>query len=154
MEPEDVGRMMAHREYRLQGAESLAAQANGILRSMVSCPELQSPEAPEGIRCYAGRSQFWIAWNGEMTPCGMLDGPKAAPLTEGFQAAWERLRGETAKIRLCSDCLTCQDRDTCFNCAAVLYTENGSFADRPEYMCRLNRAYREEILSLAKTLEK
>lgn len=147
--PEEAGRLIAQREYRLQGAESLGARANYIVKSMLR-PETQTPEAPEGacIRCYAGRSQFWIAWNGEMTPCGMLDVPKAAPLSQGFQASWEQIKGDTAKIRLCPDCITCREQDTCFNCAAVVRTETGSFEDRPEYMCRLNHAYREEILAL------
>ena len=149
--PEDVGRMIAQREYRLQGAEKLTARANSILKSMQLHPERQVSEIPEGesIRCYAGRSQFWIAWNGEMTPCGMLDVPKAAPLSEGFQSSWERIKQETAKIRLCPDCVTCKERDTCFNCAAVVRTETGSFEGRPDYMCRLNHAYREEVVLLS-----
>lgn len=151
MAPEDVGRMIARREYRLRGAESLDTLANGILRSVELCRERQCCPTPEGegIRCFAGRSQFWIAWNGDMTPCGMLDAPKATPLSEGFLTSWEKLKQDTAKVRLCADCMTCQERDTCFNCAAVVRTETGSYEGRPDYMCRLNRAYREEVLSLA-----
>lgn len=152
---EDVGRMIAQREYRLQGAESLTVRANCILESMQLPTENQSAEIPEGesIRCYAGRSQFWIAWNGEMTPCGMLDVPKATPLSEGFPTSWNKLKEDTAKIRLCSDCITCKERDTCFNCAAVMRTETDSFEGRPEYMCRLNHAYRKEVILLAENSE-
>ena len=148
---EDVGRMIAQRECRLQGVESLTVRANSILKSVLSCPERQNSgiSEGEGISCFAGRSQFWVAWNGEMTPCGMLDVPKTAPLSEGFQASWEKIKQETARIRLCSDCISCKERDTCFNCAAVMCTETGSFEGRPDYMCRLNHAYREEIILLA-----
>ena len=148
---EDVGRMIAQREYRRQGSENLTVKANSILKTMLSCHEMQNPGCPEGegIRCFAGRSQFWVAWNGEMTPCGMLDVPKAAPLSEGFLASWEKIKQDTAKIRLCSDCITCKERDTCFNCAAVMRTETGSFDGRPDYMCRLNHAYRDEVILLA-----
>ena len=143
--------MIAQREYRVQGAEKLAGRASCIEKSMQLLPESQSPgiSEGEGIRCYAGRSQFWIAWNGEMTPCGMLDVPKTAPLSEGFQSSWERIKQETAKIRLCPDCITCKERDTCFNCAAVVRTETGSYEGRPDYMCRLNHAYREEVVLLS-----
>lgn len=154
--PEDVGRMIAQREYRLQGAQSLAVRANGILKSMPTCHEGQDTGFLEGdgIQCFAGKSQFWIAWNGEMTPCGMLDVPKATPLSDGFLSSWEKIKADTAKVRLCPDCVTCKERDTCFNCAAVVSTETGSFAGRPEYMCRLNHAYREEVMLLAgKTTE-
>lgn len=151
---QDVGKMIAQREYRFRGAEKLSARANGILKSMMLCPEVQNPEMPEGegIRCFAGRSQFWVAWNGEMTPCGMLDTPKAAPLSEDFRTSWDKIKQETAKIRLCPDCVTCKERDTCFNCAAVVRTETDSFDGRPDYMCRLNHAYREEIMLLAEKM--
>ena len=142
--------MIAQREYRIQGVENLAVRANCILETEVSKSEIQNNRIPEGegIQCFAGRSQFWIAWNGEMTPCGMLDTPKAKPLSEGFHISWKKIKQNTAKIRLCSDCRTCKEQDTCFNCAAVLRTETGNYTDRPEYMCRLNRAYREEIILL------
>ena len=148
---EDVGKMIAQREYRLQGAENLTVRANCILESKLLYPEGQSSGNPEGeiIRCFAGRSQFWVAWNGEMTPCGMLDVPKAIPLSEGFTTSWDRVKQHTSKIRLCSDCIDCKERDTCFNCAAVMLTETGSFNGRPDYMCLLNHAYREEVILLA-----
>ena len=151
--PEDVGRMIAQREYRLQGAENLTVRANCITNSVL-LPDGQTADIVEGdrIRCYAGRSQFWIAWNGEMTPCGMLDAPKTAPLTEGFLCSWEKMKQDTAKIRLCADCVTCKERHTCLNCAAVVRTETGSFDRRPDYMCRLNHAYREEVVLLADKL--
>jgi hypothetical protein len=31
------------------------------------------------------------------------------------------------------------------NCAAVIYTETGTFTEKPEYMCWLNRAYRQAL---------
>ncbi|MBQ8621901.1 MAG: radical SAM protein [Oscillospiraceae bacterium] len=103
----------------------------------------------EPMRCMAGRSQFWVTWDGRMTPCGMLSAPKVRPLAQGFPAAWEALRKETEKIRLCPDCVDCPERATCMNCAAVTVTETGRFEGKPEYMCKLNRAYRETLKKLA-----
>lgn len=153
--PEEVGRSIARRENRLDGAEKLAMRAKFISKTVHPFSDCQPFGNPEGdpVRCFAGRSQFWINWNGKMTPCGMLDTPEAAPLQEGFLPAWEKIREETAKIRLCTDCATCKDRLTCFNCPAVMWTETGSYQGRPDYMCRLNRAYREEILALADELK-
>lgn len=152
---EEVGRMIAQREYRLQGAETLTVRANCILESTLKCAEMQSSANSEGesIRCFAGRSQFWVAWNGEMTPCGMMDVPKTNPLSDGFLTSWEKIKQDTAKIRLCFDCISCKERDTCFNCAAVMLTETGSFQGRPDYMCRINHAYREEVIVLAENNE-
>ena len=93
----------------------------------------------------AAKSQFWVSWNGSMVPCGMLSCPSTEPYDQGFAKAWESLKEETAKIRLCPDCTGCPDNRTCMNCAAVVYTETGRFDGKPEYMCRMNRAYRKAL---------
>lgn len=99
----------------------------------------------EAMQCMAGRSQFWITWDGRMTPCAMLDQPVVLPFVSGFANAWNILRGAVADIRLCPDCVSCPERKTCMNCAAVTYAETGRFDGKPEYMCRFNSAYRQKI---------
>ena len=106
----------------------------------------------ETIQCLAGRSQFWVAWNGALTPCGMLPEPQSFPLEQGFQAAWTDLHDKTAAIRLCPECVDCEIRSTCLNCAAVIYGETNSFSGKPEYMCQMNQAFRRQIQELAETL--
>ncbi|MBQ8578578.1 MAG: radical SAM protein [Clostridia bacterium] len=115
-------------------------------------------EVREGnaVGCMAGSAQFWMTWDGRMTPCGMLSSPVAYP-DDGngnfdaaeFPAAWEALKKETAALRLCPDCVACPERHTCMNCAAVTVTETGCFDGRPDYMCRLNRAYRSYLSEMA-----
>lgn len=105
----------------------------------------------EAMQCMAGRSQFWMTWNGRMTACGMLVTPEVRPLEQGFTQAWEELRAAISQIRLCPDCAVCEERHTCMNCAAVTITETGSFSGKPEYMCKLNRAYRETLKHIAET---
>ena len=97
------------------------------------------------MQCMAGASLFWINWDGSMVPCGMLETPSVNPFEEGFTKAWETMKIETEKIRLCPECTGCPDKKTCMNCAAVVYTETGRFDGKPEYMCRLNRAYRDAL---------
>lgn len=107
----------------------------------------------EAIHCMAGRAQFWISWNGRMTPCGMVTEPETQPLTQGFSCAWNTLREETAKIRLCPDCVSCKERESCMSCAAVAFAETGAYNLKPEYMCQFNRAYREQLTALAQQLQ-
>ena len=106
----------------------------------------------ETIQCMAGRGQFWISWNGSMTPCGMLPEPESFPVHHGFSAAWEDLHKKTQDIRLCPDCVDCEIRSTCLNCAAVIYSETKSFIGKPEYMCQMNQAFRRQIVDLAERL--
>lgn len=98
------------------------------------------------VQCMAGRSQFWVSWNGRMVPCGMLNSPASYPFESDFSSAWRVLREQTEKIHLCPDCVSCPEKNTCMNCAAVTYAETGRFDGKPEYMCRMNHSYREALL--------
>ncbi len=104
-----------------------------------------SVDMDEGVRCRAGRSSFWMTWDGRMLPCGMMPGPVARPLEVGFDAAWETIRRETAKIRMPSQCTVCPKREICGVCPAVCVTETGGYARAPEYMCR----HTEKLLELS-----
>ena len=96
-----------------------------------SCPI----EADEGVRCRAGSSSFWITWDGKMLPCGMMTTPKADLLTTDFDKAWEFVREETKKIRTPKECTVCEYKEVCGVCAAVCFTETGSFDKVPYYIC-------------------
>ena len=115
--------------------EEFAARAQNMAKLIVEqegCPV----EVGEGVRCRAGSSSFWMTWDGVMTPCGMMNTPVAYPLEMGFDAAWEYVRAETAKIHTPAKCVSCDHKDICGSCAAVCLTETGRFDAVPEYMCR------------------
>lgn len=98
------------------------------------CGEMKA----EGIRCHAGRSSFWITWNGCMVPCGMFRGEEEHNVfQEGFTKNWKRVLEETARIRLAPECGACAKRDICKSCAAMEITENGKFGNIPEYRCQM-----------------
>lgn len=130
-----------------EGAESLRRRAQSPTAPPPSSCE---PEIGTPMQCMAGRSQFWVTWNGAMTPCGMLPVPSVQTGDRSFQTAWEQLKQEAAKIHLCPDCVSCDERSGCMNCAAVIYAETGRFDGKPEYMCRVTRAYREALLRLSR----
>lgn len=95
-------------------------------------------EAPEGkVRCRAGRSSFWINKNGEMSMCGIIDKTFDVK-TLGFDGAWDKIREYTSSIVLPQKCQSCKFRHICNVCAAVCYTETGSFSEIPEYVCRFS----------------
>lgn len=93
----------------------------------------------EGVMCRAGRSSFWINWQGNMTPCGMMNFPAASVPELGFSEAWERTKAAAAAIRLPAVCSSCGHRELCHLCAAMCVTETGAFDKRPEYLCRMAR---------------
>lgn len=142
LSPEKAAELIINDIYFREGPAMIKRRAADLSHPIRSDCDLGVGEA---MRCLAGRSQFWIAWNGRMTPCGMLREPATYPIDNSFSDAWKLLRNETAAIRLCPDCAHCEERGTCLNCAAVIYAETGSFTERPEYMCQLNHAYRQQI---------
>lgn len=116
--------------------EQFAVRAGNMARLINEDREGCPVEEGEGIRCRAGRTSFWMTWDGKMTPCGMMTTPVAYPLEVGFDAAWDRLRREVEAIRLPAKCAGCDHKDICGVCAAVCYTETGRFDQAPEYVCR------------------
>lgn len=148
--PEAAGELLCADLLYQQGPEAILLRAHDLETPLpMSC----EPDSGKPIQCMAGKSQFWVTWNSTMTPCGMLPEP-AIPLEEGdFAGQWAHLREECGKIRLCPDCAACPHQKSCMNCAAATYSETGRFDGKPEYMCRLNQAYRQAILRLAGELE-
>lgn len=149
LSPEAAAQLMIRDLHFREGAETVKYHAKHLSAPPHSECELGIGET---IQCMAGRGQFWVAWNGAMTPCGMLPEPESFPVIHGFDAAWAELHQKTLAIRLCPDCVDCEIRSTCLNCAAVIYSETNSFTGQPEYMCRMNQAFRNQITELAKNL--
>ena len=89
----------------------------------------------EGVACRAGRSAFWINWQGGMTPCGMMTQPLFSVPELGFAQAWERTKAATERIRLPGACAGCRLKEICHACAAMCVTETGHFDVKPAYLC-------------------
>lgn len=126
---------------RLSKDEFIIREKNVL--GLCSFDEAQcSIETDEGVTCRAGRSSFWLTWDGRLLPCGMMTEPCAQPLSDGFLQAWEAIKEKTKEIRLPEQCLSCPKRKICNHCAAVCFTETGSFSGVPEYMC----SYTDELI--------
>ncbi len=113
--------------------EQLAASVHALPEGEVEC----AGELGEPIRCRAGKTAFWVTWDGRILPCGMFptDGYSIQEL--GFEQAWDRVRQETAALRMPPECTNCQRKDQCISCAAACLTETGATHIKPEYICRL-----------------
>ena len=61
-------------------------------------------------------------------------------LENEFADCWEKLRNDSEQIRLPAECSACEAKVICHTCAAMVYTETGSFETKPEYRCDLLRA--------------
>lgn len=129
-----------------------AAECNILIRKLTYPPEIlkQSAEmllkintqdCPDedseylGVRCRAGRSSFWLTYDGKMMPCGMMDELAVNLKETDFISAWKYILEKTGEIRLPKECSVCSYRNICNVCAAMCYTETGSFNKKPQYVC-------------------
>ncbi len=115
--------------------EEFEIRAQNMLKLVDSFRDGCPVEGDEGVRCRAGSSSFWMTWDGKMMPCGMMSTPVVYPLEIGFDAAWDTIRNETAKIHTPTECVNCAHKEVCGVCAAVCLTETGSFDKVPTYVC-------------------
>ena len=120
--------------------EEFAIRAENTRKLVKESGEGCPVEQGEGVGCRAGSTAFWMTWDGKMLPCGMMTTPVVYPLEVGFDAAWEQLRQETAKIRTPAECVACDHKELCGVCAAVCFTETGRFDGVPTYICEKTRA--------------
>lgn len=149
LSPEAAGELLCKDLLFRLGPEAIRRRARDLEKPQQHGCEL---ETGEPMQCMAGKSQFWVTWNGDTTPCGMLPEPVVKPFELGFESQWEALKKACGEIRLCPECAACPQQKSCMNCAAVTYSETGRFDGKPEYMCRMSKAYRETITRMAEEL--
>ena len=108
------------------------------------------PERGKPTGCLAGRGLFWMAWNGEMYPCGMLSDHAVAPDRENinFASMWEATHKRTETIYLPAACAECALRRVCPSCAAVTHSNHGDTEKLVEDMCTYTKTYITTFLGL------
>ena len=122
--PEDAARYMLLCREQQFTLEELRASAAGVPLS--DGDECTGNAEGEPVLCRAGRSSFWLTWDGRMIPCGMMASPGTPVLEQGFSAAWRSVRTEVEAIRLPAACAGCALRRHCNLCAASCFAETGS----------------------------
>jgi radical SAM protein with 4Fe4S-binding SPASM domain len=98
-----------------------------------------SYEALPPMFCAGGRCSFWIAWDGRMLPCALMDHPFTQPFRDGFAPAWRRLTVETDHIPGATECRHCEHRPYCSVCPGRLQAETGGFTEVAPYVCEVAR---------------
>ena len=105
------------------------------------------------MRCRAGITSFWMTWEGKMLPCGMIPDEGKDPWEVGFDEAWENAKNIVNEIKLPVKCAGCGKKDECRACAAMVYTETGTYDKVPQYRCEMTKNYPEACKKVLKELE-
>ncbi len=147
--PEEAGRARARVEICGMEKKELEIRLKALHegRGEFLCQEEECERNPdEKMGCMAGRSSFWITWDGRMTPCGMMNEPVTRPFEDGFDVAWQKIIKETDEIFLPPECRECKKRSFCMICGALAIAEgDGCSYKKPEYLCRLTEVFLEEM---------
>lgn len=94
--------------------------------------------AEEYMKCRAGRSSFWISWDGTMSACGITPFPVVKyPFEEPFLDCWKELTGKVRTTPVLKGCAGCEKKEICNPCVAMIYAETGGVNCRSSYMCEL-----------------
>ena len=135
------------KQFRLiQGEEKYLHMLKQIKDKAVPPPGLEEScrDPLDGkIRCRAGKSAFWITWDGFMTPCGMMPAPKVDLYENDFMPAWKQLVDTSEKISVSGVCDTCPNKGLCNTCAAIAMAETGSTEGIPTYLCKAVEVFQE-----------
>lgn len=100
----------------------------------------------EYMRCRAGRSTFWISWEGKMTACGMVEFPRTEyPFEKAFKDCWMDLTNAVRSTKVMSQCNRCEKKEICNPCVAMLNAEHGDVNKKAEYMCQMTDCIIEEM---------
>ena len=105
------------------------------------CPE----DIPFTFRCRAGRSSFWITWNGKMNACGMMDSFLLDPFKDGFLNCWKKINSSICASEALIGCKGCPNREICKVCPAIAYAETGDVNGKPEYICEMLNSWKEQM---------
>lgn len=92
----------------------------------------------EYMRCRAGRSSFWVSWDGTMTACGMLPFPlQVYPFEQPFKDCWMELTNKVRTTPVLKECAGCNKKEICNPCVAMLHSETGDVDKKAPYLCEM-----------------
>ena len=137
----------AAEKVRYERARFPEADCKARWRSLLSGEAVPDPDAEcqelptQKLRCRAGSSTFWVTWDGQLRPCGMMTEPGVPLEGRPFAEAWQEIRRLRDEILVPAKCSACKAGNACDQCAAVCFAETGRYPGVPDYMCRMTAEY-------------
>lgn len=147
--PKEAAYYAAKIEKLLGGSEQFLKRAETLDFGSIPSDDDMCPDAEgDGILCRAGKSNFWVTWDGKMLPCGMLPDEGVDLSITGFADAWKQITENVSAIRLPAKCRSCSLKERCRVCAAMAVTESGRYDQVPEYRCSMAQEYQNAFLRI------
>lgn len=100
--------------------------------------------------CQSGKSTFWINWKGQMMACRMIDSISIEVSHGKLLESWKLLQNCVENAVISPECASCEKREVCSVCPAMMEAETGSIKGHPEYLCQMT----DELIRLCREKEK
>lgn len=126
--------------------DSNRRQRRAEILANISADAVAQPQESRAAKCMAGRSAFWITWDGHMLPCGMLPHLGTSLRKANFTQIWTDF-GQTIKAQMLPEkCSSCAKKILCPVCIAVTQSQNVV----PDALCRYCDSYMAEFSTIIK----
>lgn len=140
--PAEAAEMYLRKQRCLMGEDEFHQMEESLLKELKTIEALKEEESwgenLEYMRCRAGRSAFWVSWDGTMTACGMLPFPmETCPFEESFHECWLKITNKVRNTKVLEMCNTCRKKKICGPCVAMLYAEHLDVNQKAPYLCEM-----------------
>lgn len=156
--PEESGIMNVRKlEFQLDKKEFknyLVTKLNSLNENTFNEEDTWGSHKDEYMHCRAGRSAFWISWEGIMYACGLTSFPVTVnPFVESFKDCWLTLTNQVRTIPVLKECKNCVKREICNPCVAMIHSETNNIDVKAEYLCKMTDAIIEEMKRKLKEID-
>lgn len=142
LSPEEYGRLGAAFDGVTMDPAQKQRRADILARVRERSPA--SPSEGKAASCMAGRGAFWVTWDGQLLPCGMLPRLGRSLKSDRFVDIWADLAHVMDAQALPVKCSGCPKRILCPVCIAVTQ----SVDEPPEALCRYCDSYMDSVSNM------
>ena len=142
LDPEQAGYARVLADWLQNSPEWFQGQARNFSHFMPVTEETfrNVPQEGRSMNCRAGRSSFWLDWQGNLGNCGMHSTVRCSVREHTMEEAWKIVVEATENLRYAPACASCPNSRICHACMAMVHNECGGLQGRPEYLCKMNEA--------------
>lgn len=140
--PDEYGRLGAAFDCVTMDSAQKKRRADILARVQEHPSALQSEG--RAASCMAGRGAFWVTWDGQLWPCGMLPHLGRSLKSESFANIWAGFAHVMDAQTLPIKCSGCPKRVLCPVCIAVTQSSD----EPPKTLCRYCDSYMESIFKM------
>lgn len=137
--PEEAAKALLETEKEKNGKDGLIDYCKRFRKSIEMMSSLNLEPTIDNLKpsCKAGKTSFWIDWQGKMMACGLIPREGTNLTKTSFNDAWTNVKSSMDEMFMSDKCLNCKYRLFCNNCISNAIAETGKSNIAPEYLCEM-----------------